>query len=102
MIKRVRSFVSIHNAIEIYKGLIEPHFNYFSAVWDGFYTQQLSDKLQILQNRAIRVITKSSYDTSFRFLLKVAQNSLNTYILMRRYSHSLSVDAGIKKLRNYW
>ena len=30
---------------------------------------QLSEKLQKLQNRAIRVINKSSYDTSSRFLL---------------------------------
>ena len=64
-LKRVRPFVSMHTAIKIYKGLIEPHFDYCSAVWDGL-TQQLSEKLQ---NRAIRVITKSSYDTSSRFLL---------------------------------
>ena len=49
-------------------GLIEPHFDYCSAVWDGL-TQHFSEKLQELQNRAIRVIPKSSYDTSFRFLL---------------------------------
>ena len=61
-------FFSMHTAIKIYKGLIEPHFDYCSAVWDGL-TQQLSEKLQKLQNRAIRVITKSSYDTSSRFLL---------------------------------
>ena len=67
-LKRVRPFVSMHTAIKIYKGLIEPHFDYCSAVWDGL-TQQLSEKLQKLQNRAIRVITKSSYDTSSRFLL---------------------------------
>ena len=54
--------------IQKYKGLIEPLFDYCSAVWDGL-TQQLSEKLQKLQNLAIRVITKSSYDTSSRFLL---------------------------------
>ena len=58
----------MHTAIKIYKGLIEPHFDYCSAVWDGL-TQQLSEKLQKLQDRAIRVITKSSYYTSSRFLL---------------------------------
>ena len=42
--KRVRPFVSMHTAIKIYKGLIEPHFDYCSAVWDGF-TQQRSEKL---------------------------------------------------------
>ena len=58
----------MHTAIKIYKGLIEPHFDYCSAVWDGL-TQQISEKLQKLQNRAIRVITKSSCDTSSRFLI---------------------------------
>ena len=59
---------SMHTAIKIYKGLIEPHFDYCSAVWDGL-TQELSEKLQKLQSCAIRFITKSSYDTSSRFLL---------------------------------
>jgi len=66
--RRVRPFVSMHTAIKIYKGLIEPHFDYCSAVWDGL-TQELSEKLQKLQNRAIRVITKYSYNTSSRFLI---------------------------------
>ena len=34
----------MHTAIKIYKGLIEPHFNYCSSVWEGL-TQQLSEKL---------------------------------------------------------
>ena len=66
-LKWVRPFVSMHTAIKIYKGLIEL-FDYCSAVWDGI-SQQLSEKRQKLQNRAIRVITKSGYDTSSRFLL---------------------------------
>ena len=64
---RVRPIVSMHTAIKIYKGRIEPHFDYCSFVWDGL-TQQLSEKLQKLHNRAIRVITKSSYDATSRFL----------------------------------
>ena len=69
-LKLVRPFVSMHTAIKIYKGLIEPHLDYCSAVWDGL-TRQFTEKLQKLQNSAIRVITKSSasYDTSSRFLL---------------------------------
>ena len=35
-LKRVRPFVSLHTAVKICKGLIEPHFDYCSAVWDGF------------------------------------------------------------------
>ena len=47
-LRRVRPFVSMHTAIKIYKGLIEPHFDYCSAVWDGL-SEQLSEKLQKLQ-----------------------------------------------------
>ena len=60
----------MHTAIKIYKSLIEPQFDYCSAVWDGL-TQQPSEKLQKLRNRALKVITKSSYAASFRFLLNL-------------------------------
>ena len=61
-LKWVRPFFSMHSAIKIYKGLIKPHFDYCSAVWDGL-TQQLSEKLQKLQNCAIRVrrVKKKAY-----------------------------------------
>ena len=59
-LKRVRPFVSMYTAVKIYKGLIAPHFEYCTAVWDGF-TQQLSEKLQKLQNRAIRDITRGGW-----------------------------------------
>ena len=63
-LKRIRLFVSVHTAVLIYQGLIEPHFDYCSAVWNGLWQQLKSEKLQKLQHRADRVITKSSYDTS--------------------------------------
>jgi len=56
----------MHTTIKIYKSLIELHFDYCGVVWDGL-SQQLSDKLQKLQNHT--VITKSSFDTSSRCLL---------------------------------
>ena len=67
-LKRIRPFISMHTAIKIYKGLIESHFDYCSVVWDGL-SQQLNEKLQKLQNRAARVITKSSYNTNSSYLL---------------------------------
>ena len=68
-LKRVKPYASKHTAIKYtIRSYRATDFDYCSAVWDGL-TQQLSEKLQKLQNRAIRVITKSSYDTSSRFLL---------------------------------
>ncbi len=44
------------------------HFYYCSPVWDCL-SGYLSDKLQKLQNRAARVITKSPFDTGLNHLL---------------------------------
>lgn len=67
-LKRIRPFVSMHTAIKIYKGLIEPHFDYCSVVWDSL-SQRLSEKLQKLKIRAARVFTKSNYNTNSSYLL---------------------------------
>ena len=54
--------------LQIYQALILPQFDYCSPVWDEL-SVTLSDKLQKLQNRAARVITRSSYYTSASILL---------------------------------
>ena len=36
----------MYTAVLIYQGLIEPHFDYCSAVWNGLWQQLKSDKLQ--------------------------------------------------------
>ena len=66
--KRVRTFISKETAIQIYNSLIMPHFDYCSPVWDCL-SGYLTDKLQKLQNRAARVITKSPFDASSNHLL---------------------------------
>ena len=59
-----RPFLSMYTAIKIFKGLIEPHFDHCSVLWDGL-SRQLSEKIQNLQNRAGRVVAaKSSYDAN--------------------------------------
>ena len=68
-LKRIRPFISIQTAIEIYNAIIQPHFDYCSPVWDEF-NATLREKMQKLQNRAARVITKSSYDASSSILLE--------------------------------
>jgi len=62
-LKRIRPFISEHTALQIYQELILPHFDYCNSVW-GDCNLTLSDKLQKLQNRAARAITRSNYDTT--------------------------------------
>ena len=68
MIRRVRSFMSRQNLLLIYHSLVEQRLNYCSEVWDTL-SDGLYQKLQKLQNRAARIITKSAYDASFSELL---------------------------------
>ena len=81
-LKRIRPCISKRTALQIYQALILPHFDYCSSVW-GDCNLTLSDKLQQLQKRAARAITRSNYDTSATFLLNLlnllADKSLKLY-----------------------
>ena len=61
VIKRLREFVDLETLLIAYKTLVQPYFEYCSQVWGGLGST-LSDKLQRLQNRAVRIITKCGYD----------------------------------------
>ena len=47
----------------LYTGIIEPHFRYCSLVWGCSGVTEIN-QLQKLQNRAARIVTGSSFDTS--------------------------------------
>ena len=62
-LKRLRSFICEDTAILLHRALIEPYFDYCSPEWNGL-SNELADKLQKLQNQAIRIIAKSDYYSS--------------------------------------
>ena len=74
-LKRARSFISCKTAVQVYTALIQPHFDYCCSVWDelGDTLFVIFTKLQKLQNRAARVITRSSYDADADALLTLLQ-----------------------------
>ena len=61
-------YITKDGALQIYHPLIRPYFDYCSSVW-GECRVTLCDKLQKLQKRAARVITRSGYDVSAKHLL---------------------------------
>ena len=82
-LKQVRQFIDTNTALKIYEALIQPHFDYCSTVWDGL-SIALNDKLQKLQNRAARAITKFPYNASTSELFsKLGWDDLST----RRKKH---------------
>ena len=61
VLKRLRDLVDVETLLAVYKTLIQPHFDYCSQVW-GCLGTTLQNKLQRLQNRAVRIITKRGYE----------------------------------------
>ena len=77
-IKRISHCVPPATLCTIYRGLVQSHFDYCSVVW-GNCAKTLSDKLQRLQNRAVRVLTNTCYDADASQLLKeLSRDNLET------------------------
>ena len=68
LLKRVRNYVDLNTLVNIYKSLIQPHLEYGCVVWDGL-DKGLAVKLQRLQNRAARIITRSSWEVPSKDIL---------------------------------
>ena len=79
-LRRIRPLISQSTAVLVYNSLIQPHFDYCSLVWDGL-SDQLSDKLQKLQNRAARVILKANCGTSSSLPLDIMIYDISCYLI---------------------
>ena len=64
----VRPFIPTEDAVQIYNALMLSHSDYCSPVWDCM-SGYSGDKLQTLQNRVARVLTKLPFVTSSNLLL---------------------------------
>ena len=60
-LRQIRDFITKETAITIYNSLIQPWFDYCDVAWDKLPATS-AERLQKLQNRAARVITKQGYD----------------------------------------
>ena len=85
LLKYAKRYVpsSILNAM--YNGIVEPHLNYCCFVWGSCATTRL-DKLQKLQNRAARIVTKSDFDTSAALLIQELGWSTDEKLIHRETS----------------
>ena len=55
-LRSIKPVVPLRSLKTLYKALIQPYFDYYSPLWDTCGKVH-KDKLQVLQNRAARVIT---------------------------------------------
>ena len=79
-IKQISCCVPLATLHTIYHGLVQSHFDYCSVAW-GNCAKTLSDKLQRIQNRAVCVLTHTSYDADTNQLLEeLGWNNLETLL----------------------
>ena len=76
IISRTKGVIPTGSSIQLYKSLVEPYFRYGNTVW-GLCNDNLIDKLQLLQNRVVRIITDTSYDSADHPLLLTELEWLN-------------------------
>ena len=68
-LKYAKTFVPKKTLIHTYRDIVEAHFRYCFSVWGSCGETRLR-ALQKLQNRAARIVSNSSYDTSATLLIK--------------------------------
>ena len=69
------------NLISVYQSIVEPYLDYCRVAWDDI-SDQLTDKLQLLQNRAARVIVGADYRMpTSELLCKLGRSSLKLRFL---------------------
>ena len=68
MMKRVRDSIPKDSLITLYKNLVETYFRYCNTVW-GRCGKSYIDKLQTLQTRVARIVTRVSYEDADHAIL---------------------------------
>ena len=69
MLKYSKKYLPLLTIQSMYKSLVEPHFRYCCPVWGSCGTTAINE-LQKLQNRAVRIVTNSRYDSSAKPIIK--------------------------------
>ena len=72
-LRRIKPFVPLRSLKMLYKALIQPYFDYCSPLWDTCGKVH-KEKLQVLQNRAARVITGARFDVNSANVLEDLQS----------------------------
>ena len=69
ILRKIREIVDFDTLIIIYQSIIQPYFDYCAQVW-GCLGKTLAAKVQKLQNRAFRIMTRENYTTRSDDILK--------------------------------
>jgi hypothetical protein len=85
-LRQLRDTVEFNILITIYQSIIQPYFDYCAQVW-GCPGETLAAKVQKIQNRAFRIITRENYTTRSANIL----NKLGVPNIEKRRMQQLSI-----------
>ena len=84
LLKRIRPYITQQTALMYYKSIIQVKFDYCDVVWDNCAKTYL-DKLQKLQNRALRTVL----NVNWRYPTQLIYNQLGIHKLEVRHKHRI-------------
>ena len=90
MLKRLRNMLPFEIRLRIYKSFIVPHFNYCAETWH-FCSKMFADKLDKVNERAVRFVFKSRSTPYEDLLAKLDSNSL-------RHQREMKILSSVYKL----
>ena len=85
LLKRIRPYITQQTALVFYKSIIQGQFDYCDVVWDNC-SKTYIDKLQKLQNRALRTVL----NVKWRYPTQLIYDQLSDQILEIRQQHRIS------------
>ena len=85
---RIRSFISQDLAVQLYKSLIAPHFNYYSHIYDGC-SLTVQRELQVSPNNALRAVMQ----VDSRYPIERLHENLNIELLDESLQKATCIEA---------
>ena len=80
ILKHAKQFLPFSALTSLYTSIVEPHFRYYYSVWGCAGTTEIN-RLQILQNKAARIVTNSSFNTlSYQLIENLGWKTINGLI----------------------
>ena len=101
---KLRDYMTQEMSIKIFKGMVLPYFDYGDVIYMGA-KKELLKKLQILQNRALKVCLKvdkkhPTYDIHKRTKVKLLENRRIIHLKTLAYGYSQNINLLTKPQRN--
>ena len=96
ILTKIRKYIDVHTSLILYKSMILPHFDYGDIIYAASSQENLNE-LQILQNKCLRLCTKSAFDININQLHNLSKTSLlsdrrNTHLLNLMYNRKDNED----------